>query len=205
MTDRNETDDVDRLLRAADPAAGLSPLAPWQIEQLKETAMSTPPAVKVASDANATVTPRRRRTLALAGAGVVAAAAIAGGTVAFGRGGTEPSTRLAAPAPAGASAMCFAPTAAALDAAVIAFRGTVTQVDAGIVTLRVDHRFRGDVHDTVTVPQSDPENAVDVEVGAPNFRTGTTYLIAADAHTILTCGLTGADDPELRALYNQAF
>jgi hypothetical protein len=205
MTDRNEPDDVDRLLHAADPAAGLTPLAPWQIEQLKETAMSAPPAVNAPSAADGTVTPRRRRTIALAAAGVVAAATIAGGILAIGRGGTESPTRLAAPAPAGATAICLAPTAAALDAAVIAFRGTVTQVDAGVATFRVDHRFRGDVHDTVTIPQSDPENAVDVEVGAPNFRKGTTYLIAADAHTILTCGLTGADDPELRALYDQAF
>jgi len=204
MTDRNEPDDVDRLLRAADPAAGLAPLAPWQIEQLKETAVSTPPAVN-APDADGAVTPRRRRTLALAGAGVVAVAALAGGAVAVGRDGTEPPTRLAAPPPAGATAICMAPTAAALDAAVIAFRGTVTKVDAGVVTLRVDDRFRGDVNDTVTVPQNDPENAVDLEVGAPNFRKGATYLVAADAHTILTCGLTGADEPELRTLYDQAF
>lgn len=205
MTDRNEPDDVDRRLRAADPAAGLSPLAPWQIEQLKETAMSTPHAVNDASIASPPATPRRRRVLALAGAGVLAAAAIAGGVAAVGGPGeTQSPTRLAGPAPADPTAICAVPTAAILDsAAVIAFRGTVTQVDAGVVTIRVDDRFRGDVHDTVTVDQGDPDDVVDG--AAPTFEKGTTYLVAADAGTVLSCGLTGVDEPSLRSVYDQAF
>ncbi|WKK70559.1 hypothetical protein Q0F99_11910 [Rathayibacter oskolensis] len=121
--------------------------------------------------------------------------------LAFGVGGGAAST-LELPATGGPMAMCAPVDPAALQPAEVAFRAEVTGIDQGVVTLSVVDRYAGEVADTVEVTQS-PESAVD---GAPiTFEQGVDYLVAASGGTILTCGLSGPDSPELERIYREAF
>lgn len=203
MTNRHDDEHDDGALawlRDADPASGLSPLPEWQLERLKETAVSKPSSTVPARPSRS-----RRRTLAVAGVGALAAAAIVGGVLvaAPGGGGDGAVTALAAPPAGGPAAMCAEPTSEALASSTLAFRGTVTSISDGLVTFRVDDVYVGDVEQTVTVPQGDAEAVVDG--AAPVFDDGTTYLVSTTDDVIRSCGLTGVDGPELAELYDQAF
>lgn len=150
-----------------------------------------------------TITPitSRRTAWIAAGAGLAAAAAI---VTAITVGSPEPSTTvLTAPPADDPFASCAVIDAESIAAADTAFRATVTSIDGDVVTMRVDERFAGDVSDTVSLMQSDPD---DVMYGAPAaYIEGTTYLVSALDGQVRTCGLSGEASPELTALYDAAF
>lgn len=192
-TQHGSVDDVDRWLKAADPASHLTPLLPWQLHHLKEIAMTSP---------TTTTTQRRRRVLGLATSGAVAAA-IVGGIVITSTAGGGSVTALTAPPAGGPAAMCAEVTPEGLASSTLAFRGTVTGISDGIVALTVNDTFTGDVEDSVTLPQGDVNSQLDG--AAPVFEDGQTYLVAAADDIVRSCGLTGTDSPALTAVYDQAF
>ena len=67
------------------------------------------------------------------------------------------------------------------------------------VTVRAEGN-RVDV--TVEVEQDD---AIDSDFSSVQFELGSSYLVAAGDGTVRGCGLSGADTPELRAVYDAAF
>lgn len=197
--DEYDDNQVVAWMRDADPVSDLPPLPKWQLEHLKETAMTTPATTPAPVKS-------RRRFIAIAGISAAAAAAIIGGVVIAGPNATTGGgavTALSAPDAGGPAAMCAEVTPEALASSTLAFRGTVTSISDGLVTFRVDDVFTGDLEQTVTIPQGDPDSQVDG--AAPVFQDGTTYLVSTTDDVIRTCGLTGEDTAALDTLYSQAF
>ena len=181
------------LIKNADPASSLAPLRADQIARLTEDTMSS---------TTRTDSSTRRRPWLFAGLGVVAAGAAAAIAIplALGTGGA-PSV-LDQPQAGGPAAMCAEVTAEVIAGTDSAFRATVTGIADGKVTLTVDHRFTGEIGGTVEVPQG---TAAGVDGEPIAFENGQTYLIATRAGTVLTCGISGIDSPELEILYERAF
>ncbi|MBN9611990.1 MAG: hypothetical protein J0H64_00725, partial [Actinobacteria bacterium] len=149
----------------------------------------------------------RRRGLLLGGLGVIIAGAAAAIAIPLLVSPGAPSTQLQQ---RGVAAKCMPIDASMLAQASSAFRGTVTGVEQGVVTIRVTERFAGKVGDTVEVPQGDgvagPEGEVVASDGGPlTFEPGKEYLIAVSDGAVSTCGMSGTADPELEQLYREAF
>ncbi|ROQ04258.1 hypothetical protein EDF54_2460 [Rathayibacter sp. PhB93] len=207
-----EDSELRRLVRSTDPAEGLAPLTRAQLAEHRERAMGGQatggPAVGGQGtdphDSDPAAVRRRRSPWLIVGVGALAVGAAASLLLPFALGVTTggSASALRLPATGGPMDMCAPVTAEALAPSQLAFRAEVASIDDGTVTLRVIDRFAGDVGDAVTVTQA-AESAVD---GAPIvFERGIDYLIAADGDTILTCGLSAADSPELTSLYREAF
>lgn len=182
-------DDLDRTLRGADPAASLPPLSPARFERLMKDTTMTP-----------TTTTRAPRTRLLVIAGGVATAAIAAFAI---------TTSIPAPAPthldggvSGVALKCAAPTVESYADVDLAFEATVTSIEGDTVTLHVTDRFTGTVTDTVVTTQGDGS----ISDGGPLvYQEGETYLIASVDGTVLSCGQSGVESPELSDLYDAAF
>jgi len=214
-----EDSELRRLVRSTDPAEGLAPLTREELAAHRERAIGERAAFGGATDDRTTAdgrttgrsgndhdpAPRRRRSpWLIVGVGALAVGAAASLLLPFALGVTTggSASALRLPATGGPMDMCAQVTAEALAPAQLAFRAEVASIDDGTVTLRVLDRFAGDVGDTVSVTQAE-ESVVD---GAPIvFERGVDYLIAADGDTILTCGLSATDSPELTSLYREAF
>lgn len=186
-----------RLIQGADPASSLPPLRSDQIIRTTEEIMSR-------SDTDTTVmaTPRRHRRLLAGSLGLLAVASAAAIVIPLATGGNR-VTVIEQPQAGGPAAMCSVVTPNSISGAHSAFRGTVTGIADGIVTLTVTDRFVGNLGDTVQTTQG-VSAGVD---GEPiTFENGATYLIAINSDdTILTCGASGPDSPELSTIYSQAF
>ncbi|TDX77565.1 hypothetical protein EDF35_3081 [Rathayibacter sp. PhB151] len=209
-----EDSELRRLVRSTDPAEGLAPLTRAQLAEHRERAMGGqalsgqatggPGTEPDPHDSDPAAVRRRRSPWLIVGVGALAVGAAASLLLPFALGVTTggSASALRLPATGGPMDMCAPVTAEALAPSQLAFRAEVASIDDGTVTLRVIDRFAGDVGDAVTVTQA-AESAVD---GAPIvFERGIDYLIAADGDTILTCGLSAADSPELTSLYREAF
>ncbi|QHC61814.1 hypothetical protein GSU69_03275 [Rathayibacter festucae] len=207
-----EDSELRRLVRSTDPAEGLAPLTRAQLAEHRERAMGGQATGSQAvggqgtdpGDSDPAAVRRRRSPWLIVGVGALAVGAAASLLLPFALGVTTggSASALRLPATGGPMDMCAPVTAEALAPSQLAFRAEVASIDDGTVTLRVIDRFAGDVGDAVTVTQA-AESAVD---GAPIvFERGIDYLIAADGDTILTCGLSAADSPELTSLYREAF
>lgn len=190
-------------LRAADPARALPPASPTWLEHRMEQIMndqSPTPATTSAPEA-----PRRafRRWMPVVGvaAGIAIAAAIAAPLVLR---GPEPTVEALRPPMGGGltSGSCLVLEPATVAAQEQAFAATVLQIQDDTVLLEVTERFVGDVADRVEVPQVD---AVTSDFSSVPFAVGQSYLVGAIDGTITGCGVTGADDAELRAVYDAAF
>jgi hypothetical protein len=192
----NQPDDTRRLIGRVDPAASLAPVSDVRLTRLTEDAMSTEttprPVVR---------TRPGLRTWAIAGAGTLAAAAAA--AVVLPSLLAPPSvTTLQLSDADPLTTMCIQITPDVVAAADIAFRGEVTSIHDGIVSIHVTERFAGDVGDIVQVAQGE---AIPID-GAPLvFVDGETYLVATQGTTIGNCGESGIVSPELEAIYDAAF
>jgi len=211
-------------LRAADPARRLAPLGADEVAALVDRVADEDPRAGEhlrdgAGDELAARRARRRRprraVVALAGvaaAGVVAVAALAvTGTPGGGR-----TVELAATGAAGGPAVACAPVdVAALRTVDTAFEARAVEVADGHAVLEVTGVYAGDLvadGDEVAVPQADPD-AGPVDGGPLPVTAGITYLVATTrveddpgaAQQVASCGLSGPDDPALRALYEEAF
>ena len=152
----------------------------------------------------------RRRTWATRSAvgavGLVAVVAIAT-AAGLGRGAapTAPTptvaVRLALPA-ADPTGSCLVFDVAVLGQAPIAFGGTVTGIENGVVRLRVDRWYRGGTATTVELVAPAPDS---VALDGLAFEEGGRYLVSATGDKANGCGLSGPATPDLRAAFDQAF
>lgn len=199
MGDEDEV--LRRRLRRADPAAEVDPAAARRLEQITETIMSSSIRTPAPAPAGTTEEDARRPRWILPVALTGAAAAIAAAVVIGTSGGASP-TRFVAPEAVGPATSCAVLTAEGLAMNEIAFAATVTSVDGDEVLLAVTERFRGEVTDEVVVAQGTDPN---LEYSTGEFVEGGDYLVAVTGGAAASCGLTGPESPELRALYDEAF
>jgi len=201
-------DELQELLRGADPATRLPPADRARVAELLEDAVSTtrPTPVDEAHDAAGTARAARRRRPWLVAAGVaagVAAAAVVVTPVVLSPGpGT--TTELAAEPFDPAMAVCQ-PVADLLPALQVAFAGRVTEVDGERVTLDVERVYRGEPGDRVVVDAPLQDDSAVVLVGGFPFEVGGEYLVAASDGVVAACGASGPVTPELRTEYDRAF
>jgi hypothetical protein len=134
-------------------------------------------------------------------AGLALAAAI---VVPLMLGGSDPTVEALQPPMGGglASGSCLVLEPATIAAQEQAFAATVLQIQGDTVVLEVTERFTGDVADRVEVTQVD---AITSDFSGVPFEVGQSYLIGAVNGTITSCGVTGPDTAELRAVYDTAF
>lgn len=119
-------------------------------------------------------------------------------------GTTEPDDgTLALTADGSLAGKCAVPSAEILATFDTAFAGTVTSLDGGTATLAVDEWYAGDEAGTVTV-ESPSQDLQDLLM-AVDFEEGKTYLVSADGDRVTLCGFTAEENPELQALYAEAF
>ncbi len=207
------TDELERRLRAADPARSFqppSPTTPW-ITDLVEAAMSTQIEFRH---------PRTpgRRWLAVAAAAVVAVLGV--GTYFALHAGSQraPIAAVTTPAVAATSAAplrlalppggpsmqtCVRFSAQTLAPMETAFDGTATQVTSGEVVMDVGHWFRGGNASRVelTAPAGDRVTSE----GSVQFEQGHRYLVTATAGVVNSCGFTQEWSAEGAATFTQAF
>jgi hypothetical protein len=187
-------------LRRADPARELAPLPPTWLDHRMEQIMSDPTGAASAPVAEPTRRTRRVWLPAAAAALALAAAAVA---VPLAIGGASTTEVLAHPSDSGnVTGSCLPVTPEGLRAQEKAFAAHVIAVEGETVTLEVTERFVGEVADRVEVTQ--PE-AIDSDFSSVAFELGESYLISAGDGTVRGCGLSGTDNPELRAIYEAAF
>lgn len=202
MTQTNQPDDDLRaLLRQADPAASLTPLEPDRITRMVNQTTSQSP-----SSSSPRRSPRRSLLLGLAGAAGVAAVAFAAVSALTPSATTV--TRIGLPAGGDpATSMCMAISADLLAPADLAFEATATEVVPDLVTLQVTEVFAGDPGQVVELAPVDP---MDADFSGFTMVEGGSYLIATfpdevGAQQVALCGLSGPADPQLRAVYEEAF
>jgi len=194
----NDDDALRAGLAAADPARALRALDDERITRMTEQAIDRAerPGTEEASAARR---PRRAVWLGIGGGVLVAAAAATAAVLAMAPGGV--TTRLV-DGGSDAAAMCMAVTPDTLARNANAFKGTVTSISGDEVTLRVDEVYRGEVGSTVVLRQDAPTA---VDFSATQYEPGTAYLVSFNEGYVAYCGQSGADSPELEALYEAAY
>lgn len=100
------------------------------------------------------------------------------------------------------TAMCIRLDASILRDVEVAFKGTVTMSENGIVQLTIDQAYKGTDAGAATL--SAPQG-MEALIGGMAFDVGQQYLIAAVNGTVNYCGQSGPVTPELQALYDEAF
>lgn len=84
----------------------------------------------------------------------------------------------------------------------LAFRGTATEVGGDVVTLKVDHWFKGgDAEEVVLRAPQGLEALID----GIAFEADREYLISATDGQVNYCGFSGEVTPELEAGFEAAF
>jgi hypothetical protein len=200
-------DDDDALLsrlRAADPAASLTPADHDRVAQLLEAAMSDTQLHPTESRETGTHD-RSPLTWLVAAAAAVLIAAAGVFAVATHDAKHTPSaqptvTQLSA---ARTSGRCVPLNVGVLEAQTVAFRGTVTTLTDGTVTFTVSHWFRGGPTDLARVIA--PQPVLQPLVEAARFKVGGDYLVSAHDGQVSACGFSGPATGSLASLYSQAY
>ncbi|MDW3213982.1 MAG: hypothetical protein R8G01_08315 [Ilumatobacteraceae bacterium] len=223
MNDDQLRDRIGRTdpLAHSDPGGtSIDPITSHEARSLLEAVMNTPltedtterPVAPV-DDARATAS-GSRRWLALAGA-AAAVAVLAVGAVAMTGGDDEPEVADPVPTQPDESsvlelssgnddsmASCMVVDATMIAQNPIAFKGTVTMADAGVVRLTVDEAYAGVTEQAVTLNAPEGMEAL---IGGVAWEIGAQYLVSAWDGTVNYCGQTGPATPELQAIYDDAF
>jgi hypothetical protein len=84
----------------------------------------------------------------------------------------------------------------------VAFKGTVTLAEGGVVQLMVDQSYRGVDAQAVTLSAPEGQEAL---IGGVAWVVGEQYLVTAYDGVVSYCGQTGPATPELQAIFDQAF
>jgi hypothetical protein len=113
------------------------------------------------------------------------------------------SDTLALTADGATAGKCAVPSAEVLATFDTAFAGTVSSLEDGTATLEVDEWYAGDEASTVTV-QSPSKDLADLLM-AVEFEQGKSYLVSAQGDRVTLCGFTAEQNPELQAMYDEAF
>ena len=213
MTDQH--DELLARMRAADPAADLTPADPGRTARLLEDAMSHPVEQPVDRPAEHTVdqsTPLRRRSplawvaaaaAVLVIAGVGAFALLGGDDTAVPSVNEPPPSVMTLSARPPSTAKCMVVSPAVLQQQEVAFDGTVNSISEGLVTLDVGHWYLGGDADQVTVEA--PPADLQALVQAADFKVGQRYLVSATGGSVSVCGFTAPYSAELAAMYDEAF
>lgn len=117
--------------------------------------------------------------------------------------GSDDPLVLTVPDTGGAMASCLPLTQEYLAEMSPAFAGTVTDVGADTVSMRVDRWYAGSGPDEVAL--AIPPGAHAALIGEIDFREGVSYLVTAVDGTVNLCGYSGEATAELRALFDAAF
>jgi hypothetical protein len=104
-----------------------------------------------------------------------------------------------------AAGKCAAPNAETLASFDTAFAGTVTSVDDGTATLEVDQWYAGTDTDSATVTVAAPTQSLRDLLMAVDFQEGKSYLVSATGGRVTLCGFTAEQNPQLQAIYDEAF
>ena len=148
---------------------------------------------------------RGRWYAAVAAVAAVAIAVV--GIVAITQNGNEPDVVAALPleltaGPYDSMAMCIEFSVEVLAPMPVAFEGTVTAAEGDVVTLAVDHWYKGGDAAVVTITAPAGLEAL---IGGIAFETGGQYLITATDGIVNYCGFSAASTPDLRAAFEAAF
>lgn len=203
MTD---ADDLRARLRRIDPApADLDPPVSRPAPDLMERIMTTPLLDHAPSTAQA---PRRRYLVAAAAALVLAGGSLAALTLGGEDAKTTPkqakATTVSLALPGGNSISSCAPFSVTfLKDMSPAFSGTVTSVEAGSITLTVDHWYAGGTADQVKLAL--PPDTSSASLDGITFEQGKRYFVTAAQGTVNGCGYTGLATPDLERSFNEAF
>ncbi|MDO9175584.1 MAG: hypothetical protein Q7V62_12330 [Actinomycetota bacterium] len=198
-------------LRRIDPAAGvpIEPPTGPRAAALMEHIMNTPfPTVETVEPHPAEMRPagrpaRRWSKFLLAGGAALALAG--GGALAFGGGGgsTASSVEFSLGETADPSmTMCLPVTDYVPAPGLAGFRGVVTSVGNGTVTLDVSSWYAGGDADQVVLSTADLGL---VALDGIEFVEGGEYLVAVLDGQVVTCGLSGPADPVLADIYDGWF
>lgn len=200
------TDELRERLAGIDPMHSGVPtedVTTTSSRELLERIMSTPTIDK--SEQNESPRPTRRAWNWAFAAAAVTVVAIGAAIVFNGNGNTPvaagPPLELSAPAD-NPMASCIMFSVDELAKAPLAFEGTVTEVDGPVVTLTVDHWYKGG--DAETVVLNAPQG-MEALIGGIPFEVGGQFLISAYEGTVNYCGFSGPSTPELRSAFDQAF
>jgi len=208
-------------LRAADPAAGLPPAAPEVAARRLEQTTADDATVESRSDGTQG---RSRLTWVVAAAAVVLIAAGVGFVV-VDRGGEDadgPGTVVAGGPGTGddEGAATATVTDLSVDAGVVAGRcappsarvaaqqdvavdAVVRSVSAGQVVLDPTRFYTGKPTDQVVVQEVSED--LQALLSAVDFTNGERYLVSASDGRVTLCGLSARWNPDLAAVYDQAF
>lgn len=99
-------------------------------------------------------------------------------------------------------ASCLAIDATIISQSPIAFKGTVTMAENGVVQLTVDEAYAGVDEQVATL--SAPEG-MEALIGGVAWEVGAQYLVSAWEGVVSYCGMTGPATTELQAMYDEAF
>ena len=167
------------------------------------------------ADHTATSPSNPRRWYMMAGAAAAAVAVLAVGAIAMTGGDddpevaepvtTQPDELTVLELSSGnddVMASCMVVDASIIAQNQIAFRGTVTMAENGVVQLTVDDAYVGVDEQVVTL--SAPEG-MEALIGGVAWEVGAPYLVSAWEGTVNYCGQTGPATPELQAIYDEAF
>lgn len=203
MTD-DLTDDLRHRLRGTDPVATV-PADPARIRTLAEATMST-----TLDETGRTTTSGGRRTgpgLRVLVAAAVVAALGAAGLLALGADDGQPTAapetlELTLP-PGEVMSSCLQYSVDVLAQMPVAFSGTATDVDDGVVRLEVDRWYRGGSADVVELENpTGPMTSID----GIEFTAGSRYLVTAtDDGTVNGCGYTTGWTEGMARDFAQAF
>lgn len=211
---------LDPLAHSDIDGTSVQPITSPEARSLLETVMNSPLS-EVSDTQPLDLQPRTpRRWMALAGAAAAAVAVLAVGAIALTGGDDDPD--VAAPiATDGVEpdtgkltvlelssgnddimASCMVLDASMIAQNQIAFRGTVTMAENGVVQLTVDNAYVGVDEQIVTL--NSPEG-MEALIGGVAWEVGAPYLVSAWEGTVNYCGQTGPATPELQAIYDEAF
>jgi len=203
MNESHESEELLARLRAADPASRAVAPAPTWIDDLTEATMST------STEENRT---RPTWLLAAAAAVVVAALGIGGFFALNGGDDADPAAKQSAPAfeltaPGASKARCMIVTPQALKGSEAAFEATVTSLEGGEATLKIEKWYAGsaDAKRATQAHLTSASQSMTDLVGAVQFKEGHRYLITANGGEMTACGFSAEWSQGLADKYVAAF
>lgn len=197
------TDDLERRLRAADPARSPRIYRPADssVQELMEATMSM---------TTAQPDPRRPRWVPAVAAAAAVAILGVGSYAVVTSDDEDPSPTASSSAMelslpgAGMMASCVGYSVDVLSDMPTAFSGTAVEVDDDSVLLEVDKWYQGGTADTVELATTNGELVSLSEV--VEFAEGERYLVtASETGTVNSCGFTDQWSPQKAADFDQAF